>query len=100
MLPSPVSAGSLPSNCTISAQGYDANGNSVSAAQQTFSFAANGSVVQDQKFATFNPGFANIYSLAFSVNTASSAALVDNFIATVTQEACAPFYTGSYENGT
>lgn len=96
--PSPVSAGSLPINCTITAQGYSASGGKVAAAFQTFAFRANGSIVQDQNYATFNSGFANIYSLAFALDSGSSAALVDNLIATVTQDSCAPYYTGSYNN--
>lgn len=98
VLPSPYTAGSLPANCTITAQGYDFNGNKVGVATQTFAFATNGSIVQDQNYATFNDGFKGIYSLAFSVDNDVSAALVDNFIATVTQDACAPYYTGSYNN--
>lgn len=102
MLPSPYTAGSLPANCTITAQGYNAGGAAVAAAKQTFAFATNGSVVQDQKYGAFGNGFAGVYSVALSVESDGevAAALVDNLIATVTQEACAPFYTGSYENGT
>ncbi|KAK5124945.1 hypothetical protein LTR85_001135 [Meristemomyces frigidus] len=100
VLPSPYTAGSLPSNCTITAQGYDYSGAKVGAAMRQFVFRTNGSNIQDQNFGAFGDGFAGIYSLAFSVDNAVSAALVDNFVATITQDSCAPYYTGSYEDGT
>ena len=97
--PSPYLAGSLPESCEITAAGYDASGKQV--AIQVFSFAANGSVVQDQNYGVFQGFPTSVYTLAFSVsNPLTTAALVDNFIAKLYQPACAPFYTGSYDNGT
>lgn len=94
--PFPYTAGSLPVDCTITAQGYDVNGVAVPAAVQEFAFKANGSVVQDQNVGKFGSGFAGIYSLGMSVDKALPVALVDNFIATVVQEECAAYYGGSY----
>nr|POE88335.1 hypothetical protein CFP56_11564 [Quercus suber] len=91
VFPFPITAGSLPSNCTITAQGYSSAGRKIASALQTFTFAANGSLIQNQNYATFNQGFKGIYSLALSVDSASSAALVDNLIATVTQDSLLVF---------
>ncbi|KAH9838195.1 hypothetical protein Tdes44962_MAKER08199 [Teratosphaeria destructans] len=102
VLPSPYTAGSLPVGCDITATGYSRAGEAV--ASQTFPFVANGSMVQDQEFGTFSGAFAGIYDLGFSVTshntTIVAAALVDNFIATLTQKSCAAYYEGSYNNGT
>ncbi|CAK3803725.1 Herpes-BLLF1 multi-domain [Lecanosticta acicola] len=98
VLPSPYTAGSLPVACNITATGYSRDGHPL--AVQNFEFMTNGSVVQDQKFGEFK-GFTNVRSVGFSVTPANiGAALIDNFIATLYQPACAPYYTGSYENGT
>ncbi|KAF2161206.1 hypothetical protein M409DRAFT_28247 [Zasmidium cellare ATCC 36951] len=98
VLPSPYTAGSLPVSCDITATGYDKQGQKL--VSQNFTFKTNGSVIQDQNFGTFR-GFNSIYSLGFSVNNPNTAAaLIDNFIATLEQKACSPYYTGSYNNGT
>ncbi|EME47694.1 hypothetical protein DOTSEDRAFT_77927 [Dothistroma septosporum NZE10] len=96
VLPSPYTAGSLPVSCDITATGYSQTGAKL--ASQTFAFKTNGSVVQDQNFGTFK-GFSNIHSLGFSVsNSNEAAALIDNFIATLEQQSCRPYYLGSYNN--
>ncbi|KXT14025.1 hypothetical protein AC579_10038 [Pseudocercospora musae] len=98
VLPSPYTAGSLPHACNITATGFSKSGSQI--ASQNFAFKTNGSVVQDQVYGAFN-GFNNIYSLQFSVSdNSSAAALIDNFIATLSQPSCAPYYLGSYNNGT
>lgn len=98
VLPSPYTAGSLPVSCNITATGYGKDGSKI--VSQEFGFKANGSVVQDQQFGTFK-GFANVRSVGFEVVPKNiGAALIDNFIATLSQQECRPYYTGSYENGT
>jgi hypothetical protein len=83
---------------TVTATGYSREGQAL--ASQTFAFATNGSQIQDQNYGAFK-GFDGIYSLGFQVsNTGVAAALIDNFIATLEQKACAPYYAGSYENET
>jgi hypothetical protein len=93
----PYTAGSLPQDCNIIATGFGQSGKLV--AKQTFEFAANGSIIQDQKYGTFQ-GFNEVYSVAFGVNPITTTALIDNFIAKLYQEECRPYYTGSYVNGT
>ena len=66
--------------------------------KQTFEFKANGSVIQDQNYGEFWR-FNNVWSIAFGLQPLTTAALVDNFIARLVQEECAPYYTGSYGNG-
>ncbi|KUJ09569.1 uncharacterized protein LY89DRAFT_724016 [Mollisia scopiformis] len=95
--PFPYTAGSLPVDCNITATGFDKSGNLV--AKQSFEFSGNGSIIQDQNYGTFQ-GFSQVYSVAFGVSPIIAAALVDNIIATLYQEECAPYYTGSYGNGT
>lgn len=98
MLPSPYTAGSLPSTCTITAEGLNAAGATI--ARQEFHFVKNGSVIQDQNQGVFNSGFKSVHSLNFSVGKPlQHAALIDNLVATLEQEACAPLYKGSYNNG-
>lgn len=100
VLASPYSAGSLASSCSITAIGFNAAGSKV--ASQTFQFAANGSLVQDQNYGKFNSEFKGIYSLSFALQSAGGsavAAVFDNLIATVEQQSCAPYYTGSYNDG-
>lgn len=95
--PFPYTAGSLPVDCTIKAQGYDSTGNAIPAAAQEFTFKANGSVVQDQNAGRFESDrFEGIYELGLSVAEALPVALVDNFVARVVQEECAVYYGGSY----
>lgn len=65
-----------------------------------FDFKANGSIIQNQNYGKFGKGFANVYSVNFGLSDpVVAAALVDNFIATVYQKACSPFYEGSYNLG-
>lgn len=88
VLPSTESAGSLPTNCTITATGLNAAGATI--ASQEFSFAKNGSVVQNMNYAAFK-GFAGVSEIVFDVtNPSTTAAIVDNFIATLYQPSCAP----------
>lgn len=64
-------------------------------ATQDFHFAANGSIVQFQNYGAFNPEFQqqNVYYVDFSVsNPLLTAAVIDNFIATLYQPTCAPLY--------
>lgn len=91
--PFPYTAGSLPVTCTITATGFDKSGKLV--AEQAFEFKANGSIIQDQNYGTFN-GFDNVYSVALGVAPITAAALVDNFIAKLEQQECAVYYKGSY----
>lgn len=97
VFPFPYTAGSLPQECNITATGFDQSGKLV--AKQTFEFAANGSIIQDQNYGTFQ-GFDQVYSVAFGVSPITTAALIDNFIVKLYQKECAPYYTGSYGNGT
>lgn len=89
--PSEESAGSLPKTCDITATGFNADNKQV--ASQKFHFAANGSVVQNMNYGTFNPNFKGVYRMELAVtDELLTAALIDNFIATLYQPTCAPLY--------
>jgi hypothetical protein len=85
-------------SCTAAATGFDGNGKMV--AEQSFSCAANGSVIQDQSLGTFGEQFAGVKEVGLAVAPVTAVALVDNFIAKLEQEECEVYYTGSYNNST
>lgn len=98
VLPSPITAGSLPESCNITATGFSPDGKLV--AEQSFAFKANGSVIQDQNFGKFQGNWDGVGTVAFGVKPTTAAAFVDNFIAVLKQEGCKSYYEGSYNNGT